>query len=158
MVKLFRVWTSTIEEELDFRGEVANGQKTANLFKNDPQVHVPVYYEQYCSKRMIVMEFIEGTKINDEKKISSELNLDPLKVADKLIHIMAKMIFKHGFVHCDAHPGNILVRKTGAGSNFQIVLLDHGMYRQLDREFINNFCHLWISMMEADDKKVKKYA
>lgn len=45
------------------------------------------------------------------------------------------MIFKHGFVHCDAHPGNILIRKHPRGydpkQHYQIVLLDHGLYRNL---------------------------
>ena len=49
------------------------------------------------------------------------------------------MIFKHGFVHCDAHPGNIFIRRKPRtkynnynGSNdYQIVLLDHGLYRTL---------------------------
>ena len=37
------------------------------------------------------------------------------------------MIFKHGYVHCDPHPGNVLVRKNERGET-EIVLLDHGLY------------------------------
>lgn len=54
------------------------------------------------------------------------------------------MIFKYGFIHCDAHPGNILVRKC---ENYdkknkkykknklghEIVLLDHGLYRKVNK-------------------------
>ena len=38
----------------------------------------------------------------------------------------ADMIFKHGYVHCDPHPGNVLVRKNKGRD--EIVLLDHGLY------------------------------
>ena len=38
------------------------------------------------------------------------------------------MIFVHGYVHCDPHPGNVLVNKTKQG-NTEIVLLDHGLYQ-----------------------------
>ena len=38
------------------------------------------------------------------------------------------MIFKFGYVHCDPHPGNVLVRKDRATGRPQIVLLDHGLY------------------------------
>ena len=37
------------------------------------------------------------------------------------------MIFVQGYVHCDPHPGNVLVNKTDEGT--QIVLLDHGLYQ-----------------------------
>lgn len=48
------------------------------------------------------------------------------------------MIFKHGFVHCDAHPGNIMIRKKpkrnpNQPNDYQIVLLDHGLYRVLEK-------------------------
>ena len=41
--------------------------------------------------------------------------------------------FISGFVHCDPHPGNILVRAVN--SKPQIVLLDHGQYRELSEDF-----------------------
>lgn len=41
--------------------------------------------------------------------------------------LYGEMIFKHGFVHSDPHPGNILVRKMKNGST-EIILLDHGLY------------------------------
>jgi len=63
------------------------------------------------------------------------------------------MIFKHGFVHCDAHPGNILVRPHPKRSEFfQIVLLDHGLYRKLEPEFIHNFSKFWLSLVKFDKK------
>jgi aarF domain-containing kinase len=39
----------------------------------------------------------------------------------------ADMIYKFGYVHCDPHAGNILVRKNDTGTD-EIVLLDHGLY------------------------------
>ena len=37
------------------------------------------------------------------------------------------MIFVKGVVHCDPHPGNVLVNKEPDG-DIKIVLLDHGQY------------------------------
>lgn len=39
------------------------------------------------------------------------------------------MIFVNGFVHCDPHPGNVLVRKRPGTGKAEIVLLDHGLYQ-----------------------------
>ena len=86
------------------------------------------------------------------------------------------MIFKYGFVHCDAHPGNILVRRKPqpqkknehvhypqtpallSPDDYQIVLLDHGLYRHLDQEFIHDFSKFWVSLIKLDKKNLLKDA
>lgn len=68
------------------------------------------------------------------------------------------MIFKHGFIHCDAHPGNILVRNKDNYLKHEIVLLDHGLYRTVDKDFVKNFSGLWLSLIESNPEKVKHYA
>lgn len=55
------------------------------------------------------MEYIEGDKINDIPNLEKKFG-DPKKASQILIDVFAKMIFNFGHVHCDAHPGNILVR------------------------------------------------
>lgn len=39
------------------------------------------------------------------------------------------MIFENGHVHCDAHAGNIFVRRNPKSNEPQIILLDHGFYK-----------------------------
>ena len=56
------------------------------------------------------MEYINGPKISEPEKIE-KMGIDKKKVAKNLINIFSTMIFKHGYVHCDAHPGNLLIRK-----------------------------------------------
>ena len=55
------------------------------------------------------MEYIEGVKINEIDKLKQMFG-EPKLASDILVDVFAQMIFKHGHVHCDAHPGNILVR------------------------------------------------
>ena len=40
--------------------------------------------------------------------------------------LYSEMIFEHGYIHSDPHPGNVLVRRHNGEE--QIVLLDHGLY------------------------------
>jgi len=45
----------------------------------------------------------------------------------KLGQLYSEMIFVQGYIHCDPHPGNLLVRPSTDGT--EIVLLDHGLYQ-----------------------------
>ena len=53
--------------------------------------------------------------------------MDLLGISKNISQMYADMIFKYGYVHCDPHPGNVLVRKNANGKE-EIVLLDHGLY------------------------------
>lgn len=55
-----------------------------------------------------------------------------LQVSENLGKLYSEMIFVHGFVHCDPHPGNVLVQKCPYSQKSQIVLLDHGLYQVWD--------------------------
>lgn len=52
-----------------------------------------------------------------------------LQISENLGKMYSEMIFVHGFVHCDPHPGNVLVQKCPRSKKTQIVLLDHGLYQ-----------------------------
>lgn len=83
------------------------------------------------------------------------MGIDPIKVSKNLIKIWTMMIFDYGFIHCDAHPGNMLVRKSANSLGHEIVLLDHGLYRTVDTDFVKNFSGLWLSLIESKVKGVK---
>ena len=50
-----------------------------------------------------------------------------VKVSRKIAKLYSEMIFFQGYIHCDPHPGNVLVRK-GSRGQVEVVLLDHGLY------------------------------
>ncbi len=62
-------------------------------------------------------------------------------------------------VHCDPHAGNILVTRRGPRDNRpRIVLLDHGLYKELDDPFRLSYAHLWQSLIRGDHEGIKRYA
>ncbi|KAK1648976.1 hypothetical protein QYE76_066781 [Lolium multiflorum] len=63
------------------------------------------------------------------------------------------MIFVHGFVHGDPHPGNILVSPQGQG-RFSLVFIDHGIYKELDPKFRVDYCKLWKALILLDAQKI----
>ena len=72
------------------------------------------------------MEFLEGGFVNDLDYMKSQ-GISAAEVADKLGTMYSKMIFTHGLVHSDPHPGNVMVWKDEKGK-LQLGLLDHGLY------------------------------
>jgi aarF domain-containing kinase len=104
------------------------------------------------------MEFVRGSKVNNRAEIESS-GIDPRKVAANLVSIFTEMIFKHKFIHCDAHPGNLLVRAApDTPLGHQIVLLDHGLYRSVSPQTVANFSGLWVSLVLQERAKVHFYA
>lgn len=71
------------------------------------------------------------------------------------MEVFAEMIFIHGFVHGDPHPGNILVSPEGP-NGFTLVILDHGIYKQLDEGFRQDYCQLWKAMILQDTHKIQQ--
>lgn len=51
-------------------------------------------------------------------------------------------------MHCDAHPGNFLIRPKDNDIGHEIVLLDHGLYRTMKNETIHNFSGLFLSLLQ----------
>ena len=58
------------------------------------------------------------------------MGFKPEKVAELVSRTFNEMIFIHGDVHCDPHAANLFLRKDEATGQLQLVLLDHGLYRQ----------------------------
>ncbi|KAK4760006.1 hypothetical protein SAY87_023137 [Trapa incisa] len=73
------------------------------------------------------------------------------------------MMFKHGFVHCDPHAANLLVRPISSRSfslfgkrKPQLVLLDHGHYKELDFTIRTSYAALWKGLVFSDAKAIKE--
>lgn len=81
------------------------------------------------------------------------------EIAKNLTDIFNKQIFKFGFIHSDPHPGNIFIRNEfdkHGNKNLKIVLLDHGLYRDIDDKFRYNYMHLWRGIVNQDKEVLKQ--
>ncbi|DAZ98798.1 TPA: hypothetical protein N0F65_000954 [Lagenidium giganteum] len=149
---MFPEFQRALKSELDFANEKQNSRRIANYLRRNHAVHVPEVYGELSTGKLLTMEFIRGPKISQVDEIR-KLGLDPAAAARVLCDVFGEMIFCHGFVHCDPHAGNLFVRRNPdpkAAVPEQIVLLDHGLYRQLDEDFRRTYCDLWRAMLLRD--------
>ncbi|KAM0752712.1 ABC1-domain-containing protein [Meredithblackwellia eburnea MCA 4105] len=151
--------------EMDFRHEAGNAARCEADFSNLRQTTLVVPRVLWAKKRAMVMEFIEGARV-DNLQYLAEHGIDRNRVAQELSRIFSRMIYVTGFLHGDPHAGNLLIRPSKLGSrspcNFEIVLLDHGLYFDLPEVLRINYAHLWISLLSPASPSVeadrRKYA
>ncbi|XP_058078816.1 uncharacterized protein LOC131227116 isoform X2 [Magnolia sinica] len=144
----------TITLELDFVQEAKNSERTARNFKNNRVVTVPRVFWDLTTRQVLTMQFCDGHKVDDLEFLETT-GINPVKVAKALMEIFAEMICVYGFLHGDPHPGNILVSPKGRGG-FSLVLLDHGIYKELDEGFRLKYCQLWKALILQDSCKIQQ--
>jgi aarF domain-containing kinase len=141
--------------ELDFVREGRNAERAARDLASQglgpDLVVVPSIVWDRTTSRVLTMEFEEGFKATDGASIESH-GLRKKDVARLISCVFSSQVFLSGFVHCDPHPANVLIRpRQGAGSHKpQLVLVDHGLYRELDPDFRAAYARLWRSIALAD--------
>ncbi|XP_027332704.1 uncharacterized aarF domain-containing protein kinase 1 [Abrus precatorius] len=145
-------FAQSVSSELDFVQEARNSERAARNFRNNQMVRIPHVFWELTTRLVLTMQFYKGRKI-DDLDFLNQIGVDPEKVGKSLIELFAEMIFLHGYIHGDPHPGNILVSPEGC-NGFSLVLLDHAVYWELDEEFRKDFCQLWEALILKDSKKI----
>jgi len=137
-------FTQQIRKELDFLRDARNADRMSRNFKDVPGIRFPKIYWEYSSPRMLVMEFIDGVRIDNPDAIRS-LGLEPHAVGVRGFHAYLKMIFEDGFFHGDPHPGNLFVTNEG-----DVVFLDFGIVGVLRPEKRQIFINLLFALVTDD--------
>lgn len=149
-----------LPRELDFENEVHNSEAMNQLLSRSfSNVRTPKIFHEVCSKRIITMEYIDGVKISDKRGLR-RIDADPAYVCKLLTEVYSHQIFKWGFVHCDPHPGNILIhrRKDSWWGGLEMVLLDHGLCNTIDSEFQYDYAELWKNIVLRDEDGISRSA
>ncbi|HEU4699912.1 MAG TPA: AarF/UbiB family protein [Gemmatimonadales bacterium] len=118
-----------IWKELDFREEALNAETLRRNFAADPRVVIPEVVGDLTRQRVLVLEYIEGTRIDrlHDRLARGEVRLDAL--IRLLVETYIKMMLEDGLFHADPHFGNLLVDPEG-----RLVVLDFGMVVRVEQE------------------------
>ncbi|KAB8241983.1 putative ubiquinone biosynthesis protein [Aspergillus flavus] len=150
----------SLPQELDFRMEADNARRASEYFKEHSDAPLVIPEVMWAQKRILVMEFLSGRRPDDLEFLDSN-NIDRDEVSAALAHIFNEMIFgDNAPLHCDPHGGNIAIRKNTnrRGQNFDIILYDHGLYRDIPRDLRRNYAKLWLAVIEADEAHMREYS
>src|SRR5699024_3570439 len=135
--------------ELDFLNEMENIILFNENNRNVKSVTSLKVYKDYCTEKIIVMDYIKGTKIDQIEKLKLE-GYDLKDMAKKLIYSYIKQILEDGFFHADPHPGNLIIQ------NNKISFLDFGLMGTLEPNLKDNFNAFMEAIALKDYNKMTK--
>lgn len=140
--------TGAIRREVDMTVERDNLQRFARNFQADPTVHIPGVFEDYCTERLLTMEYIDGLKPTNADALRAA-GLDPPLLAKRGADFVLRQIFEFGVFHSDPHPGNMFMLPDNI-----VVAIDFGQVarlRQRDRALLGD---LVLAIVEKDPRQI----
>lgn len=136
-----------IRRELDFTAEARNADRIRNNLPSDSRVHIPKVFWNYCRPNILVMERVEGIKLNEINK--AERKFSGKELAQIITRCFMHQILGDGFFHADPHPGNLIIMQDG-----HLALLDFGMVGRLSPEFRGKVIRLIHNLIERDTERI----
>lgn len=133
----------TTKIELDFRNEVNFMLRFREENSSIKCISTPNVYLNLSTKRIVVLEEIEGIKINDTQLLV-QAGYEPLDVGRKLVLSYLYQLFSNGFFHGDPHPGNLII-KDG-----KIYYIDFGIMGSLTQKTRSSINELLQAMVRRD--------
>ncbi|MBO0783005.1 MAG: AarF/ABC1/UbiB kinase family protein, partial [Ktedonobacteraceae bacterium] len=121
----------------------------------DPTIYIPRVYDEYVSRRMLVLEWIDGIKINDYEALEAA-GIDRLQVAERTVSSYFHQFFDENSLqfHADPHPGNIFVKQNPAIEGPVIAFVDFGMVGSLTNSMKRSLRDLFVGFVTRDTRSL----
>ena len=137
-------------EEMDYLNEAANADKFRKLHAHNPRIAVPAIHWQATSRRVLTMEWIDGTKLTNLAAVRA-LGIDPDDMVQVGVNCSLQQLLEHGFFHADPHPGNLLALADG-----RLAYLDFGMMSEVSREARTGLIQAVVHLVNRDFASLSK--
>lgn len=121
LVSIMDEFGTRIYEEMDYTQEGHNAERFASLYGHLPDIYIPKIYWKYTQRRVLTMEWINGTKLTQPEALRAQ-GIDAVHLIEVGVQCSLRQLLEHGFFHADPHPGNLLATTDG-----QLAYLDFGM-------------------------------
>ncbi|KAF3525451.1 hypothetical protein F2Q69_00049934 [Brassica cretica] len=128
VLALIDEFASRVYQELNYVQEAQNARRFKKLYADKADVLVPDIFWDYTSRKVLTMEWVEGTKLNEQVAIESQ-GLKVLDLVNTGIQCSLRQLLEYGFFHADPHPGNLLATPDG-----KLAFLDFGMMSETPEE------------------------
>eukprot|EP00177_Eucheuma_denticulatum_P005932 GFKZ01010812.1.p1 GENE.GFKZ01010812.1~~GFKZ01010812.1.p1 ORF type:complete len:730 (+),score=109.89 GFKZ01010812.1:292-2481(+) len=117
-------WAKGTYKELDYENEAENSRKFSRLVRQRlPDVYVPAVFDDYTSRKVLTMEWINGVKLAD---------CPPDQINDLVstgVECFLFQLLSAGFFHADPHQGNLMRLENG-----KLCVIDFGLMSVIEKQ------------------------
>ncbi|MEO7165974.1 MAG: AarF/ABC1/UbiB kinase family protein [Spartobacteria bacterium] len=138
--------------ELDYRQEAGNLTTIRADLRKFERIIIPAPIDQYCTSRVLTMEFVPGKKITDMSPLA-RMDFDGAALAEELFRAYLEQILVSGFFHADPHPGNVFIT-----ADYRIALLDLGMVGRITPRLQEDLLQLLMAISEGQGEDAANIA
>ena len=144
----YNIYKPLLETQCNFKEEIDNLELYRKNFKSNSQVKFPKVHHNLCSDNSIILEYIDGVKIEN---INS---CDKNEYMNIMSEVMTHSLIVYGFFHCDAHSGNLLFKKE---NNKNIIyIIDFGICGKYTMNELNNYYDFFSEIGKSNHNNVSK--
>lgn len=150
--QLLEQFRKSLLQELDYRQEASNLTTMRQQLRDFPRIIVPAAIDDYCTSRVLTMEFIPGKKITEMSPLA-RMEFDGAALAEEMFRAYLEQILVAGFFHADPHPGNVFLTP-----DHRIALLDLGMVGRIMPRLQENLLQLLLAIAEGQGEEAANIA
>jgi predicted unusual protein kinase regulating ubiquinone biosynthesis (AarF/ABC1/UbiB family) len=145
--EIYKELVQRLREELDYEREAAHLRLYGIMLRDTPDVHVPVPFAEFSTKRLLTMSWLDGRSLM--QRLAEDPPLEERnRTAEALFRAWYVPFYRYGVIHGDPHLGNYQVRPDGS-----VNLLDFGAIRVFRPQFVRGVIDLYEAVRDDDEDK-----
>jgi predicted unusual protein kinase regulating ubiquinone biosynthesis (AarF/ABC1/UbiB family) len=137
-----------IEEELDYELEASNQRTLARIFRGHPFIYVPDVISSLSHERVMVSEFVSGTRFEELKAYPQE---DRDRIGEILYRFYFGCLYRHHQFSGDPHPGNSMLMEDG-----RMAFLDFGLFKRMPAGAVELEMEVARAVIEGDAETIMR--
>lgn len=145
---IYKEFFELLFQEIDYIREGKNAERFRKNFKRYSQIKVPKVYWKYTTKKILVLEYLPGIKVDDRTTLKhSRIDLD--NIIQLGICSYLKQLLIDGFFQSDPHPGNMAVSQRG-----ELIFYDFGSMAEVNLMAKEQMIQTFFAVLKRDTDKV----
>ncbi len=135
-----------IADELDYEIEAQHQRLLARLFRGHPHIRVPLVHTDLSTRRVLVTEYIDGLGFAEIARLDQA---ERDRIGETVCRFFFGLVWREHIAAGDPHPDNCILCADG-----RVGLLDFGLQRNLDREYLEGERDVMRAVVDADPDAV----